>query len=323
MPLSEFDLINRYFAHHGVTRPDVVLGISDDGAVLRVPPGSDLVVAMDTMVSDVHFFPDADPASIGHKALAVNLSDMAAMGAEPAWATLALTLPQSDEAWLAAFSAGLFALAGRCGVQLVGGDTCRGPLTLTVQMHGFVPEGMALRRAGARPGDVIYVTGTLGDAALALRMRSGNTEELAHTHAAFLAERLERPTPRIQAGMALRGIASAAIDISDGLTADLGHILKASGVGATLEVEHVPVSTAFTAMAKHKERWNLPLSGGDDYELCFTVPPEKQAEAEQLLARFPGGCTRIGVIESPHGLRCLLNGEVFEPTASGYQHFSA
>ncbi len=322
MPVSEFDLIERYFAHHGVSRPDVVLGISDDGAVLRVPPGSDLVVAMDTMVSGVHFFPDADPAGVGYKALAVNLSDMAAMGAEPAWATLALTLPQSDEAWLAAFSAGLFALAGQYGVQLVGGDTCRGPLTLTVQMHGFVPEGMALRRAGARPGDVVYVTGTLGDAALALRARSGSAEELSHAHAAFLTERLERPTPRIQTGMALRGIASAAIDISDGLAADLDHILKASGVGATVEVEHIPVSTAFAAMAKHKERWNLPLSGGDNYELCFTVPAEKQAEAEQLLARYPGGCTRIGVIESSHGLRCLLNGEVFEPAASGYQHFS-
>ena len=221
-----------------------------------------------------------------------------------------------------AFSAGLFALAGQYGVQLVGGDTCRGPLTLTVQMHGFVPEGKALRRAGARPGDVIYVTGTLGDAALALRVRSGSAEELSHAHAAFLAERLERPTPRVREGMALRGIASAAIDISDGLAADLGHILKASGVGATVEVENIPVSTAFTAMAKHRERWNLLLSGGDDYELCFTVPPEKQAAAEQLLARYPGGCTRIGVIESRHGLRCLLNGEIFEPAASGYQHFS-
>ncbi len=323
MPLGEFDLIERYFTRRGMIRKDVVLGIGDDAAVLRMPPGMDLAVAIDTMVSGVHFFPDADPASIGHKILAVNLSDMAAMGAEPAWATLALALPHADESWLAAFSGGFFALAEQCDVQLVGGDTCRGPLTVTVQMHGFVPQGVALRRAGARPGDAIYVTGTLGDAGLALRMLRSGVEEQPHAHAAFLTERLDRPTPRIAAGMALRGIASAAIDVSDGLVADLGHILKASGVGARVEVEHVPVSPAFAVMARHKERWSLPLCGGDDYELCVTVPPEKQTQAEQILAGLACGYTRIGVIEDTPSLRCLLHGEAFEPTTGGYQHFGA
>ena len=337
MPLSEFDLIQRYFTPAAPAREDVIQGVGDDGAVLHVPIGMDLVVSIDTLVSGVHFFPDVDPAALGYKALAVNLSDMAAMGAEPAWATLALTLPNVEEAWLAAFSRGFAELAERYGVQLVGGDTCRGPLTVSVQMHGFVPQGAALRRAGAMPGDLIYVTGTLGDAGLALQAVR-NPQALLEPHARYLMNRLERPSPRVFEGLALRGIASAAIDISDGLAADLGHILAASegrfrhpapsmhGVGATLEIERLPVSSAFVAVVQNAVQrdscWQLPLSAGDDYELCFTVPATKQAKVEQVFARFSCGATRIGVIESQPGLRCrLASGEMLTPPSSGYQHF--
>lgn len=327
MPLSEFNLIQRYFTPLTPAREDVIHGVGDDGAVLHVPIGMDLVASVDTLVSGVHFFPDVDPVALGYKALAVNLSDMAAMGAEPAWATLALTLPLIDEAWLAAFSQGFFELAEHYGVQLVGGDTCRGPLTISVQMHGFIPQGAALRRAGAMPGDLIYVTGTLGDAGLALQaLRDHQT--LPAPHARYLQDRLERPSPRVFEGLALRGIASAAIDISDGLAADLGHILAASGTGATLEIERLPVSPAFVAAVQEAaldadQYWQLPLSAGDDYELCFTVPAEKQAKTEQVFSRFGCGATRIGTIESQPGLRCkLASGEMLTPASSGYQHFT-
>ncbi len=322
MPLSEFDLIQRYFTPTTPARDDVIQGVGDDGAVLHVPIGMDLVVSVDTLVSGVHFFADVDPAALGHKALAVNLSDMAAMGAEPAWATLALTLPQVDEVWLEAFGRGFFELAEHYGVQLVGGDTCRGPLAMSVQMHGFIQQGAALRRVGAMPGDLIYVTGTLGDAGLALQALQ-NHQVHSEPHAHYLKGRLERPSPRVFEGLALRGIASAAIDISDGLVADLGHILAASGVGATLEIERLPVSSAFVAVVQGDSCWQLPLSAGDDYELCFTVPVEKQAKVEQVFARFGCGAARIGVIESALGLRCkLASGEILTPPSSGYQHFS-
>ena len=322
MPLSEFDLIQRYFTPTTPARDDVIQGVGDDGAVLHVPIGMDLVVSVDTLVSGVHFFADVDPAALGHKALAVNLSDMAAMGAEPAWATLALTLPQVDEVWLEAFGRGFFELAEHYGVQLVGGDTCRGPLAMSVQMHGFIQQGAALRRVGAMVGDLIYVTGTLGDAGLALQALQQHQAH-AEPHAHYLKDRLERPSPRVFEGLALRGIASAAIDISDGLVADLGYILAASGVGATLEIERLPVSSAFVATVQGDSCWQLPLSAGDDYELCFTVPAEKQAKVEQVFARFGCGAARIGVIESSLGLRCqLASGEILTPPSSGYQHFS-
>ncbi len=321
MPSSEFDIIQRYFTSAVSERDDVVHGIGDDGAVLHVPIGMDLVVSIDTLVSGVHFFADVDPAALGYKALAVNLSDMAAMGAEPAWATLALTLPTVDASWLEAFSRGFFELAERYGVQLVGGDTCRGPLAVSVQMHGFVPQHAALRRTGAMPGDLIYVTGTLGDAGLALHAVQ-NHRRLPEAHAHYLTGRLERPSPRVFEGLALHGIASAAIDISDGLAADLGHILTASGVGATLNVERLPVSRAFIATAQGDDCWQLPLSAGDDYELCFTVPEEKQAKAEQVFARFGCGAMCIGIIEPQPGLRCKrASGELLVPSTSGYQHF--
>ena len=322
MPATEFSLIDRYFAARGPRRPDVALGIGDDCALLVPPAGEQLVVTLDTLVADVHFFAGADPEGIGHKALAVNLSDLAAMGAMPAWATLALTLPKADEEWLARFCRGLFALADRYGVQLVGGDTTHGPTTvITLQAHGFVPPGSALRRAGAKPGDEIYVTGTPGDAGLALAVAYGKTT-VGAAYQAYARARLERPEPRIAQGVALRGIASAAIDVSDGLAQDLGHILERSGGGALLEVEGLPLSSALTASLDRDAAIITALTGGDDYELCFTVPPERTAQLEALAADWDCCCTRIGIIAAEPGLRLIrADGSAFHLERLGYDHF--
>ena len=270
--MNEFDLIRTHFAALGAARTDVELGVGDDCALLAVPAGQRLAVSIDTLVCGTHFLPDCDPEALGYKSLAVGLSDLAAMGAEPAWATLALTLPPELVAehpdWIAAFARGLGALAQHHGVRLVGGDTTRGPLSVTLQVHGLVPEGAAIRRAGARPGDLIYVSGTLGDAGLALRqILAGAPVEPG------LRERLDRPTPRVALGMALRGIATAMIDVSDGLAADLGHILDASGVGAELRLQSLPLSPSVAAVVAADGDWSLPLASGDDYELCFCIPP--------------------------------------------------
>lgn len=322
MSSSEFKLIERYFVRSAHAQQGVVLGIGDDAALLNIPPGMELAVAVDTLVSGVHFPVDTDPMDIGHKALAVNLSDMAAMGAEPRWATLALTLPEVDEAWLKGFSAGFFALAERYNVQLVGGDTTRGPLSITVQMHGLVPGNQALRRAGARPGDLIYVTGELGDAGLALRMLQGEIS-LPSEYVAYSLARLNHPEPRINAGLALRGIAHAAIDISDGLAADLGHILNASNAGATLHLERLPLSAGVASVVMKAGDWSLPLSAGDDYELCFTVPAQNKSRLHAVLDRFSCACTPIGMIEEAPGLRCkLADGKSFTPDSAGYDHFA-
>lgn len=321
--LSEFDIIRRYFSAAGARRADVIVGIGDDAAVVEVAADRQLVLAMDTLVSGVHFPEETRAEDIGYKALAVNLSDLAAMGAEPAWATLALTAPRNDPAWLAAFAAGFSELARAAGVQLIGGDTTRGPLTVTVQVHGYVPRGTAILRSGARPGDVIYVTGTLGDAALALRRwREGLVVASAAERA--LAARLNRPLPRLQEGRALRGIAHAMIDVSDGLAADLGHILAASGAGATIELDALPLSAAFQqlAAAPAGRAAELALAGGDDYELCFTVPPARSAEAERRLAAF-GGCRVIGVVEAAPGLRVRrADGSQLTLERGGYDHFA-
>jgi thiamine-monophosphate kinase len=278
-------------------------------------------VCIDTLVAGVHFPVDTPAAAIGHKALAVNLSDLAAMGAEPAWATLALTLPESDPIWLDAFASGFFALAGRYAVQLIGGDTTRGPLSVTVQAHGFTPPGQALRRVGAQPGDCIYVTGTLGDAGLALR--------LPQTTAGGLRARLDYPEPRIEAGSRLQGLASAAIDISDGLLADLGHLLEVGRLGASLQVDLLPRSCGFISALQGQDsapagwKYELPLSGGDDYELCFAVPAHHCEEVERRLGELPCGCTAIGSIEAQPGIRCYLrDGSAYQPGDTGYQHFS-
>ena len=324
MPLSEFSLIDKFFAARKSLRPDVAVGIGDDAAVVDVPPGEQLVVAADTLVAAVHFPEATAPADIGHKALAVNLSDLAAMGARPAWATLALTLPAADEAWLAAFARGFFALAERTGVELIGGDTTRGPLTVSVQIMGLVPQGRALLRSGARPGDRIFVSGTLGDAGLALRLlERGGADASARDES--LAARLDRPEPRVELGAALRGLATAAIDLSDGLLADLGHILERSGVGATLWVDRLPRSAAFCARVENAGApgwYELPLSAGDDYELCFTVAAERAEAVRALSEELALPLTWIGEIESAPGLRCRhQDGRDFAPPSSGYEHF--
>jgi thiamine-monophosphate kinase len=317
---DEFDIIRRYFTQQPVARADVLAGIGDDAAVLRVSSPADLVVCMDTLVAGVHFPLDTPAAAIGHKALAVNLSDLAAMGAEPAWATLALTLPESQAHWLTEFSRGFFALAEQYGVQLVGGDTTRGPLTVTVQAHGLVPHGMALRRRGAAVGDRVYVTGSLGDAGLALYLRQAAS--------AGLRNRLDYPQPRVEIGMALHGLASAVIDISDGLLADLGHLLEADGLGAAIEIDALPRSPAFLevldgpGLDRQSLYYELPLSAGDDYELCFTVPEQRCAALEIRLARFVCPYTVIGLIEEQPGIRCYQStGEPYQPAATGYNHF--
>lgn len=322
MPSSEFVLIDRYFAAQKLQRADVMLGIGDDCALLLPPVDQQLVVTLDALVAGVHFFTNADPEGVGHKALAVNLSDLSAMGAMPAWATLALVLPEADEKWLAQFCHGLFALAERYNVQLVGGDTTHGStLTISLQAHGFVPPGLALRRDGAKPGDAIYVTGTPGDAGLALAVvYDHNTVAVGYED--YLRARLERPEPRIAQGLALRGIASAAIDISDGLAQDLNHILRRSRVGALVEVDRLPLSDALTASLERDVALMTALASGDDYELCFTVPPERTAPLIEATAAWDCACTRIGTVTAEPGLRLVrADGAIFPLTRAGYDHF--
>jgi thiamine-monophosphate kinase len=316
--LGEFDLIRRFFTRQTVRHVETVLGVGDDCALLRCPAGAELAVTVDTLVAGVHFLPEADPEGLGHKALAVNLSDLAAMGAAPKWATLALTLPKADERWLEAFARGFFALAGRHDLELIGGDTTQGPLSITIQAMGLVPAGGALRRSGALPGDLVYVSGPLGSAGLGLKIRLGQT---AIGDAEAVA-RLERPEPRVQLGRLLRGLASACIDISDGLAADLGHVLEASGVGAFLEVERLPLADAVRRYVAETGDWRLPLTAGDDYELCFTLPPVLREDLEQRLTAAGLHAVPIGRIEAEPGLRLRRNGQALSLTSAGYEHFS-
>jgi len=323
--LSEFDLIECYFRPL-ITRDDVILGVGDDAAILAVPNDTQLVVSMDALVADVHFAADDEPYGIGHKALAVSLSDMAAMGADPAWVTLALVIPEVDESWLAAFSEGLLALARRFEVQLVGGDTARGPLCVALQLHGLVPCGQAIRRSSAASGDLVCVTGTLGDAGLALRLRQQYGRGHQDPAREYLDRRLDRPDPRVREGVTLRGLASAAIDISDGLSADLGHILKASGVGAELTVDAVPVSDAFLRCTEGMDTDDalaLALSAGDDYELCFTLPESRLGDLEEAARGWDVPWHVIGRITEVEGLRFIRgeDGNPFTVERAGYEHF--
>jgi thiamine-monophosphate kinase len=318
--LNEFELIRDYFASQPVTRPDVVLGIGDDAALVTVPPEQELVVATDMLVAGVHFPESTDPRSIGHKALAVNLSDLAAMGATPAWFTLNLSLPQADPQWLREFCAGLYGLAGRFSVALIGGDTARGPLTVGIQILGLVPRWRALTRSGAKPGDRVYVTGYLGEAALGLRLFQGRLG-LPEEYQGPVVERLNRPVPRVAAGLQLRGIASACIDISDGLVADLGHILAASNAGARIRLDYLPLSPAYDCV--HAQvGWEPALAGGDDYELCFTVPPAREPLLYKVAMKLGVPFREIGVIEIEPGLRIVNEqGANFAPPTAGYDHF--
>lgn len=317
--LTEFGLIERFFAGRGLINPCSTLGIGDDCALLRVPDDRELAVTTDTMVENVHFFPGADPGWLGHKLLAVNLSDLAGMGAQPVAATLALTLPAVDTAWLEPFSSGFMQLARKFSLDLIGGDTTSGPLVLTVQAMGLVPAGAVLRRATARTGDLIYVTGELGDAGLGLKVCQG----FASDDPADALRRLHRPEPRIAAGLALRNIASACIDISDGLASDLGHILRTSGVGASIDWDRLPFSPAVTDYIARTGDWQMPLTAGDDYELCFTIPPEQEAMLAARLQDLHCSCRQIGSIEASPGLRLRKAGREVPLKGRGYEHFTA
>jgi thiamine-monophosphate kinase len=322
--MNEFELIARFFTR-APRAASVRLGVGDDAALLAPTPGWELAASVDMLVGGRHFLADTDPGKLGRKALAVNLSDMAAMGATPKWALLAVALPESDSAWLARFAGGFFALADEHGVELVGGDTTQGPLNLCVTILGEVPAGQALTRGGAQPGDDIYVSGSLGDAAVALAAMSGRTS-LAPAIAAACRERLENPAPRVALGEALRGVASAAIDVSDGLTGDLGHILERSRVSASIELAAIPRSEALAAKLAGSERalaLQCLLAGGDDYELCFTVP----ASARERLATLARTCalplTRIGVVTG--GSALVVRDERGDPLPAlprAFDHFA-
>ena len=329
LTVAEFDLIALIRDRCAIAREDVRLGIGDDAAVLAVPSGQLLAVSTDTLVAGVHFPQSTKAYDIGWKSLAVNLSDLAAMGATPAWATLALTLPQADLRWVGEFADGFAALAREFKLALVGGDTTQGPLSITVTVHGFVPDGAALLRSGARVGDAVFVTGTLGDAAAGLRCLNKNDGEMDRLQSTppgsreTLIERLNRPTPRVAQGLALRGRASACIDISDGLVADLSHLCSASAVGAEIDIESLPSSSALLNLFDVGTRHAFQVAGGDDYELCFTAA---EADASSLLGDLArGGCgaTRIGRIVAEPGVHvCDGAGSPVVIPRSGWEHFA-
>ncbi len=323
MATSEFELIRRYFTHRA---RNAVLGVGDDAALVRVRRGHELAISADMLVSGRHFFRGADPRELGHKALAVNLSDMAAMGATPRWATLALALPSADARWVREFSRGFMRLARRFEVDLIGGDTTRGPLNICVQIMGEAPRGTALRRDGARSGDDIWVSGTLGDAALALAALKGRLRlkpaELAHC-----AARLHLPTPRVALGLALRGIARSAIDISDGLLADLGHVLGGSGVAAEIEFAALPASPIMQRYLDRVAACSALLAGGDDYELCFTAPARARERIERIGGAVRVRLTRIGRVRRqrravPRLIVRAPDGAALRVVRRGYDHFA-
>lgn len=319
MSLGEFDIIARYFARKS-TRSDVLLGVGDDAAVIDTHAGRKLVVAMDTIVEGVHFLAGADAADIGYRALAVNLSDLAAMGAEPAWMTLSLSLPSANEQWLDGFASGLFGLAEQYEVALVGGDTVRGPLVVTVQIAGWVEADAWMTRSGAKPGDALFVSGIPGEAAAGLAVIQRGLA--AGESSALLKQRFLRPQPRIELGRQLRGVASAAMDVSDGLLTDLNKLCAASGCGAELNVDALPESAAMRALFSSDDILQFALAGGDDYELLFTLPPERAKfflNSSQLRDRV----TQIGVITSENTVRCLRAGQPFSIQRTGYDHFAA
>jgi thiamine-monophosphate kinase len=339
--VDEFDLIATYFskASH---RQDVKLSVGDDCAVLTPPPGFELIATMDALVEGSHFSATTHPFDIGYKALAVSLSDIAAMGGEPAWVLLGLTLPEADQSWLGAFSDGFYTLLNQFNLALVGGNVAKGPVTITTQVQGFAPKNTYLTRRGAKTGDLVYVTGNLGDGGLAWSVLQQQLypDLFSDAEQEQLARKLWRPMPRITEGKILAGLASAAIDISDGLAADLGHVLDASGVGATIFIDQLPMSSLLTRLPKTVAA-NLALSAGDDYELCFTIPPDKVSELvmrqdspDPWIPRTSRGTTEMGVlgksgwqatcigrIETTQGLRVMSEHGLVELSKKGYRHF--
>jgi thiamine-monophosphate kinase len=316
---SESQLIERYFRALGASRNDTVLGIGDDAALLRVPPGCELALTTDALIEGVHFLPGAPARALGHRSLAVNLSDIAAMGASPSWALLSLNLPLADEAWLAEFAAGFGALARSHEVALVGGNLSRGALSITVELAGLVPAGQALRRSGGRPGDELYLSGSVGDAACGLKILRGEASA-APADAAWLQHRFEYPTPRMALGQALRSIASACIDVSDGVYIDAMRLLAASGCGATLEIERLPLSQALRH-ALGEQAWRAALTGGEDYELCFTAAAAQAGAIAAIAAQTGQAVTRIGALQAGGGLALTMAGSVMQFSPSGFDHF--
>jgi thiamine-monophosphate kinase len=322
--LGEFELIRRFFVRSdsAAAGSGVLLGIGDDAALLNLPQGTDLAASVDTIVAGRHFPQMSDARSIGHRALAVNLSDMAAMGATPAWATLALTMPSADFDWLEKFAAGFFELAAAHAVALVGGDTTRGPLTVSVQILGSVPHGRALRRGGAAAGNILAVSGTLGDAAAGLAFLQAPPATTRPPEAEQLVQRFNYPTPRVRLGLAARGIASAAMDLSDGLIGDLPKLAQASGLAAHVCVEALPLSAALRKSAALGQARDWALAGGDDYELLFAVPPSRFPELKGAADQLNLTLTPIGELHAGAGVTWSLNGEDFVPGVSGYDHFA-
>ena len=319
--MKEFDLISRYFSNGGYKRKDVVIGIGDDCAVTKVPDNQQLAVTTDTLVAGVHFLDDAPAKSVAYKTVAVNLSDLAAMGAEPAWISLSLSLPEVHETWLSEFVDGLYELTQYYSVQLIGGDTVKGPMAMTITAQGFIPPGSELTRSNARPGDWVYVTGSLGDAGAGLDILQGKLQVVDESRNTLI-NRHYYPTPRVAVGTALRRIATSCIDVSDGLISDLRHILEASGCGANIHVDRLPLSRALTSAVDNDKAIEYALSAGDDYELIYTVSEEQRGSLETSLASTNVKATCIGQLTGHAGqLSLLKENQPFIPVNQrGYEH---
>jgi thiamine-monophosphate kinase len=319
--MDEFELIHRYFSRLGAVRADVLLGVGDDAAILRTPDDADLAASVDTIVCGRHFPEGSDARSIGHRALAVNLSDLAAMGARPAWAMLSLTLPHAEPDWLEGFARGFGELACAHGVMLVGGDTTAGPLAVSVQIMGHVPRGTALRRGGGGEGDLLAVTGTIGDAGAGLALATGVLASDDAAAAAELRGRFEYPTPRIEFGLAARGLASAAMDLSDGLAGDLPKLAAASGLGAQVDVDRLPLSRALRAVAGPESARDFALGGGDDYELLLAIAPARFDALASRAAALNLTLTTIGELRRGNTVQWLQGSRSYVPAVEGYSHF--
>ena len=319
--MGEFDLIKRYFLRKSLQN-DVILSVGDDCAITSIPTGYQLAITTDTLVEGTHFLPSISPADLAYKSVAVNLSDLAAMGATPAWMSLALTLPEIKEEWLAEFSQSLFAILDRYGVSLIGGDTTKGSLSITLTAQGFLPENQGLFRHQAKVGDWIFVSGFLGDSAAGLDLLLQNRKMENESDRYFIQRHLH-PTPRVELGLALRSFSCCALDISDGLLADLGHILERSQVGAEIYLENLPLSRHLCTQYEQTQAEKFALTGGEDYELCFTVSEEKREEMEQVLRSQGIKVTCIGkILPQTSGLNLLKNGEkVALPAHCGFDHF--
>ena len=320
--MKEFELIKRFFSEQAIKRKDVVLGIGDDCAIVTPSERQNIAITTDTLVAGVHFPHETSARAIGHKSIAVNLSDLAAMGAEPSWISLAITMPEIDVDWVKEFCAGVFELCEYYNVQLIGGDTTQGPLSITVTAQGLIPINKHLTRSGAKAGDWIYVTGEIGDAALALKYIFKEVD-VAAEYRESVQRSLDFPTPRILAGQALRGYASAAIDLSDGIISDLGHICSASKVGANIVLDDLPISNALRDSVDVEDAFEIALVGGDDYELLFTVSEDNKVGMETALAHTGNTITCIGQINRSEKITTTLNSKPVAINAKSFEHFSA